>query len=44
VGAELARDGGRSVEIDINWQTAFASKLSSYRGFLQDAGLAFDRD
>jgi hypothetical protein len=31
VGAELARDGGVSVNIDVHRHTAIASKLSSYR-------------
>jgi hypothetical protein len=31
VGAELARDGGIIFNIDVDWPTAIAGKLGSYR-------------
>ncbi|PWE39143.1 hypothetical protein C9I50_19985 [Pseudomonas prosekii] len=33
VGAELARDSGGSVNIDVEYAAAFASKLCSYIGY-----------
>ena len=32
VGAKLARERGLTFSIDVDYQTAFASKLRSYRG------------